>query len=128
MKKGHLIVFLWDKMVNWVKLNTKMLNITKKNFLDPFFGPRNWKLAKNLTVNFSSYTCFLVFKFCKLNLFIKGRASAKIKFLTLFILLFSTNPYFRGILDQKEDRNLKNLKKERSNYKDFSTGPFFPVI
>ena len=85
-------------MVNWVKLNTKMLNMTKQIFLEPFFGLREKKRAKNSTVNFSSYTCFWCSNFVSLIYFMKGRSCAyKIKFITLFIILFSTNPYFRGI-------------------------------
>ena len=68
MKKRHSIVCLCDKMVNWVKLNTKNVKYNKTKFLDPFFGPQDRKRAKNSTVNFSSYTCFLVFKLCKSNL------------------------------------------------------------
>ena len=66
--------------------------------------------------------------FVSLVYFIRGRSCAKIKSLTPFILLFSASPYFRGISDQREDRNDKNLKKENSNYNDFSTGPLFLII
>ena len=105
LKKRHLIVFLCDKMVNWVKLNTKMLNITKKNFWTLFLGRGTENGQKIRQLIFLVILVFWSSDFVSLIYFIKGRSSAKIKFLTLFILLFLTNPYFRGISDQREERN-----------------------
>ena len=49
--------------------------------------------------------------FVSLIYFIKGRSCAKIKFLTLFILLFLTNPYFREFRTKKK-REIEKISKK----------------